>query len=115
MDKKCVHGLTSTPRQYLGRINMVDTLRTAILRCDPVEIFYWDEKLTNIIPIKQDKMLKIEKPNWCVRAAHYLHHAALLFKSRRLDNHLHIEVPGHSHASYEGLGKRAMNAGELNK
>ena len=60
-------------------------------------------------------MLKIEKPNWCLRAAHYSHHAALLFKSRRLDNHLHVEVPGHSHASYEGLGKRAMNAGELNK
>ena len=32
MDKRFVHGLTSWPRQYLSRINMVETLWTAILR-----------------------------------------------------------------------------------
>ena len=115
MDKRFVHGLTPGPRQYLSRINMVETLRTAILRCNPIEIIYWDEKLTNIIPINQNKMRKIKKPNWCLWASHYSHQAALLFKSRRLDNHLRVAVPGHSHANYEGLGKRAMNIGDFNK
>ena len=41
---------------------MIATLREMIQRSNPVEIVYWDEKLTNIIPTHQDKMVKIVKP-----------------------------------------------------
>ena len=115
VDRRFVHGLIPTPRIYVSRQKMVELLRSEIIRSDPVEIIYWDDKLTDIIPIRTDKMLKLEKPNWCLRAAHYSHQAALLFKTRRLDNHLHVEVPGHSHAYYEGLGKRAVDIGDFNK
>lgn len=114
-DKKFVHGLTPTPRHYLSRRGMVELLTKIISRSAPTEIVYWDEKLTDIIPYRRDKMLKINKPNWCLRASHYSHQAAMLFKVRRLDNHLNIEVPGHSHANYQGLGRRAMNVGDFNK
>ena len=35
IDKKFVHGLTTTPRHYLSRIGMVETLRTVILCSEP--------------------------------------------------------------------------------
>ena len=68
MDKKFVHGLTPGPRQYSSRVKMIETLKEMIQRSNPVEIVYWDEKLTNIIPTNQDKMVKIVKPTWSLRS-----------------------------------------------
>ena len=60
------HGLTAPLKPiHLDKVGMINLLRLTIIDCNPEEIVYWDDKLTDIISVKKDKMRKIKKPNWC--------------------------------------------------
>ena len=57
VDKKFVHGLTAPLKpNYLDKFGMINLLRTTINDYNPVEIVYWDDKLTDIISVQSDKM-----------------------------------------------------------
>ena len=93
---------------------MINLLRITINDCNPEEIVYWDDKLTDIIPIK-DKMRKIDKPNWCFRASHYSYHATRRFEFKEMIRSLNINTLGHCHNSFECRGRDPMSIGDLVK
>lgn len=115
VDKKFVHGLTAPLKPiYLDKVGMINLLRITINDCNPEEIVYWDDKLTDIIPIK-DKMRKIEKPNWCFRASHYSYHATRRFEFKEMIRCLNVNFLGHCHNSFECKEREPMSIGDLVK
>ena len=116
VDKKFVHGLTAPLKpNYLDKFGMINLLRTTINDYNPVEIVYWDDKLTDIISVQRDKMRKIEKPKWCFRASHYSYHATRRFKFQEMIRCLLTNPLGHCHNSFECRKRDTMSIGDLVK
>ena len=115
MDQKHVHGLLFTPAGYTSRIKMIKLLGETISEESPLKIVFWDDTLSNFIPSFQGRMVRLHVPHWKIRMSHYSHQAALHFKSRDIDRHLHKEVSGHSHAQYEGLRERPLSSGDFHQ
>ena len=50
LDIKHVHGLVSSPHTPCSRVRMCEVLKELIHDTNPIEIVYWDDRLTNFLP-----------------------------------------------------------------
>ena len=89
---------------------MLELLRDVIEKTCPREIVYWDDMLTNFIPTLEEKMVKITRPHWNHRMAHYSHQVALKFKWNKMSP---LPNSKHNHSRYEGLRERPITIGEF--
>ena len=110
LDQKHVHGLVSNPKKSISRVKMLELLREVIEKTCPREIVYWDDRLTNFIPSLEGKMVKITRPHWNHRMAHYSHQVALKFKLNKISP---LPNSKHNHSRYEGLRERPITIGEF--
>ena len=81
-------------------------------RLVPEKLFigYVNDMLTNFIPSLEGKMVKITRPHWNHRMAHYSHQVALKFKLNKMSP---LPNSKHNHSRYEGLRERPLTIGEL--